>query len=37
MVNAFGMLGIILLFVSVVVFLDWLGWRKERESRDRAA
>lgn len=37
MMNAFGMLGIILLFVATVVFLDWWGWRKERQSRDRAA
>jgi hypothetical protein len=27
----------ILLVVSIVVFLDWWGWRKERQSRDRAA
>ena len=37
MMNAFGMLGIILLVVSIVVFLDWWGRRKERQSRDRAA
>jgi hypothetical protein len=27
----------ILLVVSIVVFLDWWGRRKERQSRDRAA
>ena len=37
MMNAFGMLGIILLVVSIVVLLDWWGWRKEHQSRDRAA
>ena len=31
------MVGGILLVVSVVVFLDWWGYRKERESRYRAA
>ena len=37
MMNAFGMVGIIVLFVAIVVLLDWWGWRKERQSRDRAA
>ena len=23
--------------VGIVVLLDWWGWRKERQSRDRAA
>jgi len=31
------MVGGILLVVSIVVFLDWWGWRRERQSRDRAA
>jgi hypothetical protein len=31
------MIGLIVLFVAIVVFLDWWGWRKERKSRDRAA
>ena len=37
MVNAFGMLYGILLVAAIVVFLDWWGRRKERQSRDRAA
>ena len=37
MVNAFGIIYGILLVVSIVVFLDWWGRRKERQSRDRAA
>ena len=37
MANMFGMLLGILLIVSVVVFLDWWGRRKERQSHDRAA
>jgi len=37
MMNAFGMLGIILLFVAIVVLLDWWGGRRDRHSRDRAA
>jgi hypothetical protein len=37
MVNAFGIIFGILLVVAIVVFMDWWGWRKERESRDRAA
>jgi hypothetical protein len=31
------MLGIILLFVALVVLLDWWGERKQRQHRDRAA
>jgi hypothetical protein len=37
MTNVVVMLGIILIFVAVVVLLDWWGERKERQSRDRAA
>jgi hypothetical protein len=37
MEGALLMIGGILLVVSVVVFLDWWGWRRERQSRDRAA
>lgn len=35
--NAFVMLWGIALFVGIVVLLDWLGRRKDRRSRDRAA
>ena len=35
--RAFAMLGLIFLFAFIIVFLDWWGRRKERESRDRAA
>jgi hypothetical protein len=37
MVNAFGIIFGIMLLGVIVVFLDWWGWRKERQSRDRAA
>jgi len=37
MEGALLMVGGILLVVSIVVFLDWWGWRRERQSRDRAA
>jgi hypothetical protein len=37
MESALLMLAGILLVVSIVVFLDWWGWRKEQKSRDRAA
>jgi hypothetical protein len=37
MESALLMVGGILLIVSIVVFLDWWGSRKERHSRDRAA
>ena len=37
MVNALGMLYGILLVASIVVFLDWWSYRRERKSRDRAA
>jgi hypothetical protein len=35
--NAFIMLGGILLFAVNVTLLDWLGERKDRQSRNRAA
>jgi len=37
MTNVFIMLGGIALFGIVVLFLDWLGRRKDRQSRNRAA
>ncbi len=37
MVNAFGILWGIALFLGIIVFLDWLGRRRDRKSRDRAA
>ena len=37
MMNAFGILGVILLVVSIVVLLDWWARRKARQARDRAA
>ena len=37
MANAFGMLSTILLVVSIVTLLDWLGRRKDRKSRNRSA
>jgi hypothetical protein len=37
MVNALAMLYAILLVASIVVFLDWWSYRKQRQSRDRAA
>ena len=37
MESALLMLSGILLVVAIVVFLDWWGWRKERQARDRAA
>lgn len=37
MENALLMLWGIALVVGVVVLLDWLGRRKDRKSRDRAA
>jgi hypothetical protein len=36
-VNAFGIIFGIMLVVAIVVLLDWWGWRRERQSRDRAA
>jgi hypothetical protein len=36
MINAFGMLGVILLVVSVVVLLDGRARRRQRQSQDRA-
>ena len=35
--NVFIMLGGITLFAVIVTLLDWLGRRKERQSRNRAA
>jgi len=35
--NVFIMLGGIVLFVSVIGLLDWLGRRKDRKSHNRAA
>ena len=37
MMNAFGMIGLIILFVAIIVFLDWWSERKEHQRRDRAA
>ena len=37
MVNGFGILIVIALFVFIIALLDWLGRRKERQSRNRAA
>jgi hypothetical protein len=37
MENAFGILIGITLVAGVIVFLDWLGRRKDRDSRNRAA
>ena len=37
MTNVFIMLGGIALFGVVVTLLDWLGRRKDRQSRNRAA
>jgi len=36
MINAFGILGGIALFVSIVALLDWLGARKDRRSKHSA-
>jgi hypothetical protein len=36
MTNVFIMLGGIALFAYVVLLLDWLGCRKDRQSRNRA-
>ena len=35
--NVFIMLGGIALFAVVITLLDWLGRRKDRQSRNRAA
>jgi hypothetical protein len=35
--NAFGILWGIALVSGIFIFLDWLGRRKDRKSRDRAA
>ena len=37
MENAFGILIGITLVAGLIVFLDWLGRRKDRQSRNRAA
>ena len=37
MENAFGILAGVTLFAVIVALLDWLGRRKDRQSRDRAA
>jgi hypothetical protein len=37
MAGALGMLFGILILASIVAFLDWWSYRKERQSRDRAA
>ena len=37
MVNGFGILIGITLVVFIIALLDWLGRRKDRQSRDRAA
>ena len=37
MENALLMLGGIALIVGIVTLLDWLGRRKDRQSRNRAA
>jgi hypothetical protein len=37
MENALWMLGALTLAASVLVLIDWLGRRKERHSRNRAA
>ena len=37
MENAFGILLGIALVAWIVILLDWLGRRKDRRSRDRAA
>jgi hypothetical protein len=35
MENAIGMLGVIALFGIVIVLMDWLGRRKDRQSKQR--
>jgi hypothetical protein len=37
MFNAFGIAYGILAVVAIIVLMDWLGRRKERNSRNRAA
>lgn len=37
MENAFGILIGITLVVAIIALLDWLGERKDRQSRNRAA
>ena len=37
MFNAFGIIFGIIIVAFVITFLDWLGRRKDRKARDRAA
>ena len=37
MVNAFGILGGITLFLGIIALLDWLGRRKDRRSKHHPA
>lgn len=37
MVNGFGILGGIALIVGIVTLLDWLGRRRDRQSKHRPA
>jgi hypothetical protein len=37
MMNALGMLGVIILVASIIVLLDWLGRRRDRRSGGRTA
>ena len=37
MANAFGIIGGIALIAWIIALLDWLGRRKERESKQRPA
>ncbi len=37
MINGFGILFMIGLFVAIISFLDWRGHRKDRATRNRPA
>ena len=37
MMNAFGILGGIILVAAIIVLFDWLARRKERQSKQRPA
>jgi hypothetical protein len=37
MLNAFGIIGGIALITGIIAVLDWLGRRKERQSKQRPA
>ena len=37
MINGFGILFGIALFIAIIVFLDWWGRRKDRAARNRPA